>query len=223
MKILIIEDSERLRRSLSEGLRRSGSAVDQVADGETGLNYALAAVYDVIVLDLILPKLNGLELLEQIRRHGVNAGVLILSAKDQAEDRIRGLELGADDYLIKPFVFDELIARLKALVRRAYNQRNPIIKIGDVSLNTALRRAVKNGRELPLTPNELRLFEILAINRGRAMSQDHLQDHLYSSDQALTRNAIEAHVSALRKKLRAAGEANIIQTRRGFGYYIDVD
>ncbi|NJO36325.1 MAG: response regulator transcription factor [Rhizobiales bacterium] len=146
MKILIIEDSERLRRSLSEGLRRSGSAVDQVADGETGLNYALAAAYDVIVLDLILPKLNGLEVLEQIRQHGVNAGVLILSAKDQAEDRIRGLELGADDYLIKPFVFDELIARLKALVRRAYNQRNPIIKIGDITLNTALRRAARFGK-----------------------------------------------------------------------------
>ena len=222
MKILIVEDSERLRRSLFEGLRRSGYAVDQTADGQAGLSHALAVNYDIIILDLMLPKLDGLEMLKRLRQHGVNTSILILSAKDQAQDRIRGLELGADDYLIKPFVFDELLARLKALTRRSYEQRNPLIQLGHIELNTALHRVLGSGKELPLTPNELRLLEILAFNRGRVMSQDRLQDILCSSDQAVTRNAVEAHISALRKKLRTAGEADLIKTRRGFGYYIDV-
>lgn len=222
MKILLVDDSERLLRSIYEGLRRSGYAVDKAKDGEAALDCALAVEYDAIVLDLMLPKLDGLEVLQAIRDYGVNTNVLILSAKSEVRYRVQSFELGADDYLVKPFAFEELVARLRALVRRRYDQRSPLIRINGIELNLAQHRVSKGNKELPLTPNELRLLEILALNRGRVMSQDRLQDHLCSSDQMLTRNAVEAHISALRKKLRDEGEPDVVKTRRGFGYYIDV-
>ncbi len=221
MKLLIVEDSERLRKSLGEGLRRCGFAVDLVGDGEAGLRFALAMEYDVIVLDLMLPKLDGLTVLERLREADRNTNVLILSAKDRVQDRINGLELGADDYLIKPFAFDELLARLKALVRRGYDRRNPVIRLGRLELNTALHRVLCDATEVPLTPHELALFEHLALNRGRVLSPQTLEDHLYDSECTVSRNAIEVHISALRKKLRVAGVAELIKTRRGFGYYIE--
>ena len=221
MKLLIVEDSERLRHSLTQGLRRSGFAVDAVSDGEAGLRFALAVDYDVIVLDLMLPLLDGLSILQRLREQGRSTNVLILSAKDQVPDRIQGLELGADDYLIKPFAFDELVARLKALMRRGYDKRNPIIRLGQVELNTALHQAVCDGVELALTPHEMSLLECLALNLGRVMSPQSLESHVYDSDTVVSRNAIEAHISALRKKLRAVGVTQLIKTRRGFGYFID--
>ena len=221
MKLLLIEDSERLRRSLGEGLRRSGFAVDLVEDGEAGLRFALAAEYDAVVLDLMLPKLDGLSVLQRLRDHGRNTNVLILSAQDQVHDRIRGLRLGADDYLIKPFAFEELLARLQALVRRRYENRSPVIQLGGIELNTALHQANYRGREILLTPHELALLEYLAFNRGRVLSVKSLEDHLYDSDAQVSSNAIEAHISGLRRKLREVGEPEIIKTRRGFGYYIE--
>ena len=221
MKLLIIEDSERLRKSLSEGLRRSGFAVDVVDDGEKGLRFALATEYDAIVLDLMLPKLDGLAVLQQLREQGRDTHVLILSAKDQVQDRIRGLKLGADDYLIKPFSFEELLARLQALVRRHYKNPNPVIQLGRIELNTALHQACCEGQDIKLTPSELVLLEYLAFNRGRVVSSKSIEEHLYDSDAFVSSNAIEAHISALRRKLRAVGESGIIKTRRGFGYYIE--
>ena len=217
MRLLLVEDSERLRKSLGEGLRRSGFALDSVADGKQGLRYALDVDYDVMVLDLMLPAMDGLTVLAQLRE----APVLILSARDQVVDRIRALELGADDYLVKPFVFDELHARLQALVRRRYEQRNPTLQLGTITLNTALHSVSCAAIELALTPNETALFEYLALRRGRVVSLTTLADHLYGGDLAVTPNAIEAHVSALRKKLRAVGEPDLIKTRRGFGYCIE--
>lgn len=221
MRLLLVEDSTRLRKSLREGLSRSGFAVDEAADGGVGLAHALAIEYDVVVLDLMLPVMDGLSVLRQLRDAGRNCPVLILSARDQVADRVRGLELGADDYLIKPFAFDELSARLQALVRRRFEQRNPVIQLGEVQLNTALHSAQFHGQSLPLTPNEISLLELLALRRGRVVSFASLEDHLYAADSAVTRNAIEAHVSALRRKLRAVGEPDLVKTRRGFGYYID--
>ena len=221
MRLLLVEDSTRLRKSLGEGLRRSGFAVDSVADGKAGLHYALGADYDVMVLDLMLPELDGLAVLQQMREAGRNFPVLILSARDQLADRIRGLELGADDYLIKPFAFDELQARLQALIRRRYEQRNPLLKLGTVTLNTALHSVSCESIELALTPNEMALFELLALRRGRVVSVTSLADHLYADTATVTPNAIEAHVSSLRRKLRAVGAGDLIKTRRGFGYCIE--
>ena len=221
MKVLVIEDSERLRKSLGEGLRRSGFAVDMADDGEAGLRFALATEYDAIVLDLMLPKLDGLSVLQHLRDRGRNTNVLILSAKDQVQDRIRGLKLGADDYLIKPFAFEELLARLQALVRRRYENRSPVVQLGGIELNTALHQVSYQGREILLTPYELALLEYLAFNRGRVASVKTLEDHLYDSNALVSSNAIEAHISGLRRKLREVGEPEIIKTRRGFGYYIE--
>ena len=221
MRLLLIEDSTRLRKSLVEGLRRSGFAVDSADNGKAGLSYALGADYDVVVLDLMLPELDGLTVLQLLRDAGRNFPVLILSARDQLADRIRGLEMGADDYLVKPFAFDELLARLQALTRRRYEQRNPLLQLGSITLNTALHSVSCAAIELALTPNEMALFELLALRRGRVVSLTSLADHLYAGDVAVTPNAIEAHVSALRRKLRVVGEPDLIKTRRGFGYCIE--
>ncbi|MEZ5658550.1 MAG: response regulator transcription factor [Burkholderiaceae bacterium] len=220
MRVLIIEDSERLREALSLGLSRSGFTVDSAADGHDGLARALITDYDVIVLDLMLPGRDGLEVLQRIREARRNARVLILSARDSVADRVQGLQRGADDYLVKPFDFDELLARLRALVRRAHEQPDPVLKVGPLEINTARREATVADRLLPLTPIELSLLETLVMNRGRVQSTDSLERSLYDHRSYVTRNTIEAHVSKLRRKLRDAGAGQPIQTRRGFGYLI---
>jgi DNA-binding response OmpR family regulator len=216
MKLLIIEDSQRLLRSLGAGLRRMGHAVDLVADGAEGLGYARLNDYDVIVLDLMLPSMDGLTVLQRLRALGRQTHVLILSAKDQVEDRVRGLALGADDYLIKPFSFDELCARLQALVRREFREKNPEIALGAVTLNTAARTVTRDGERVPLTPAEYGLLERLALSRGRVLSKEQLIDGLHDSDSCPGPNVIEVLICTLRKKI---GDS-VVETRRGHGYCI---
>ena len=221
MRLLIVEDSESLRMSLTEGLGRSGYAVDSVGDGLAGLQYAENTDYDVIILDMNLPGLDGMEVLGRLRRAGRSARVLILSARDLVQDRVDGLHAGADDYLVKPFSFDELLARLKALVRREYRQSDPEIRIGAVVINTALHDAWVDGVSLSLTRHEMSLLELLVLNKGRVLSAEMLEARLYSHGQQVYRNTIEVHISKVRRKLRDAGAGDIIKTRRGFGYFID--
>lgn len=221
MKILVVEDSERLRKSLKTGLRKLGYAVDFAVDGEQGVQFALHGEYDVIVLDLMLPKKSGLDVLREIRLSKHSPEILILSAKDQTRDRIAGLQLGADDYLVKPFAFDELHARIQALVRRKYRFKSPLIIIDSLQIDTSLHTASVESSKIPLTPTEMSILEYLAINRGRVISAELLCDHIYDSDTYSSTNSIEVHVSTLRKKLRHSLVEPIINTRRGFGYYID--
>ncbi|MGD9365512.1 MAG: response regulator transcription factor [Desulfobacteraceae bacterium] len=221
MKLLLVEDSERLRRSLGRGLVREGFAVDMAADGEEGYGFANAYHYDVIVLDLMLPKLPGLDLLKQLRREGNQSSILILSAKDQVGDRVKGLELGADDYLIKPFAFDELCARIRTLGRRRHDIRNPIIQLGSICVDTARCQVKRNDKLLALTPLEYQLLECLALRRGRVISKELLRYWLYDSDAEASSNVIEALVSSLRKKLRSVGADQVVKTRRGFGYLVE--
>jgi DNA-binding response OmpR family regulator len=217
MKVLVIEDSERLQRSLLHGLKSSGFAVDVVGDGEEGLAYARHGVYDVIVLDLMLPKMDGLDVLRRIRALGIGTHVLILSAKDQVEERVEGLHLGADDYLTKPFAFEELVARIRALVRRKFDAKDPVHRLGDVKVDTARRAVVRGSEEIALTPQEYAVLEYLAARRGRVVSKGELLDHLYAGDGAATENAVEVLVHQLRRKL----DEGLIQTRRGHGYLVD--
>jgi len=217
----VIEDSERLQRSLLHGLKSSGFAVDVVGDGEEGLAYAKHGVYDVIVLDLMLPKMDGLTVLKRLRAAGTGTHVLILSAKDQVEERIEGLHLGADDYLTKPFAFEELVARIRALVRRQYNAKDPVHRIGALRIDTARRAVVRGDEEVPLTPQEYAVLEYLAARRGRVVSKAELLDHLYAGDGAASDNAVEVLVHQLRKKVHDPHSPEIIQTRRGHGYLID--
>lgn len=223
MKLLIVEDSDRLRRALNEGLKRCGFTVDVAGNGQEGLAFAETNDYDVIVLDLMLPKLDGLTLLKRLRDGGGRAQVLILSAKDQVQDRVLGLELGADDYLIKPFAFEELVARLKVLVRRRHEIRNSVIEVGRVTIDISGRQAEVNGEAIRFTPAEYSLLEYLALRKGHVISKSQLQEQLYDSESLTESNVIEVLVSNVRKKLRQAGAADIITTKRGFGYCIAPD
>ena len=220
MKLLIIEDSQRLLRTLGIGLRKMGYAVDLVADGADGLDYARFNEYDVIVLDLMLLTMDGLAVLQRLRALGRKTHILILSAKDQVADRIRGLQLGADDYMVKPFSFDELCARIQTLVRRRYGEKNPDIAVGAVVLNTAARTVSREGRRVPLTAAEYGIFEHLALRRGRVFSKEQLIDAIHDGETCSGANVIEVLVCTLRKKIDAEGADSIIETRRGHGYCI---
>ena len=223
MRLLIIEDSERLRKSLQVGFTRLGYTVVGTGDGKEGLHFALNNDYDVIILDIMLPSLDGLNVLKQLRDRKKNTSVVILSAKDQIDDRIKGLDVGADDYLCKPFSFDELHARVRSLVRRAHQVGSPNIEIGLLCIDLSLHEAIFDGSPINFTPHEYTILEHLALNLGRVITYASLEDYLYNDHATVTRNAIEAHISAIRRKLKQAGSDPLIKTRRGFGYFIEKD
>jgi DNA-binding response OmpR family regulator len=221
MRLLLIEDSVRLRTTLAKGLSKAGYAVDAAADGREGLWLATENDYDVIVLDLMLPEIDGLTVLQTLRERGKAAHVLILSAKDLVEDRIQGLSLGADDYLVKPFSFDELCARLQALVRRSYQVKNPRICVGALEINTAARSVAFSRREVKLTAREYRALEILVLRLGEVVSRQTLWEHLYPFDSNAASNVVDVTVYSLRKKLDPQNPQGLIKTRRGEGYVIE--
>jgi DNA-binding response OmpR family regulator len=221
VKVLIVEDSQRLLRSLGQGLSKLGYAVDLAGDGDEGLAFAETYDYDAIVLDLMLPGLPGLEVLQRLRTRGSSAHILILSARDRVEDRVKGLQMGADDYLVKPFAFDELCARIQALVRRRHQAKNPIVRLGSLEIDTGRRQVLRRGQPIHLTPSEYRLLEFLAYQPGRVFSHEQLVEHLRRSDSDASSNVVEVLVSGLRKKIHVKGEPPILRTRRGFGYLVE--
>jgi DNA-binding response OmpR family regulator len=221
MKLLIIEDSKRLLRSLSHGLKKYGFSVDTAEDGRDGLDFALFNDYDVILLDLMLPGIDGLTILRKLRASGKQTHILILSARDQVDDRIRGLSLGADDYMVKPFSFEELIARIQTLVRRKYDTKSPELSVEQVTVNTARKEVRCDGIVVALTPGEYAILEHLVLNRGRVLSKDQLLDAVHDSESYASRNVIEVLVCNLRKKLDRKGKPSIIKTRRGYGYLVE--
>ena len=221
MKVLLVEDSERLQRSLVTGLHKSGFSVDQAFDGKQALEFVATNQYEVIILDLMLPKIDGLTVLTSIRSRGNDVHILILSANDQTEDRIRGLDLGADDYLVKPFAFDELVSRLRALSRRSNGTKNPLIEVEGVKIHSVSRYVYFEGKEVPFTPHEYNIFEFMARRRGRVFSQEQLIEYIYDACSYVTRNALEAHISGLRKRLASVNAPPLVKTRRGFGYLIE--
>jgi len=217
MRLLVVEDEPDLRRSLARSLSDAQFAVDESADGEDGLFRALEVDYDAIVLDLMLPIRSGEAVLEGIRRAGRTTPVLLLTARDTIADRVRGLNHGADDYLTKPFVIDELVARLRALIRRAQRQPSPTLAIGPLSIDLVRRRVYRDGVEIPLTGREFGILEQLVRHRGRILTRTMLSEHLYNDASEVMSNAIDVHVAAIRRKLGPA----LIETRRGQGYLID--
>jgi two-component system, OmpR family, response regulator len=220
VRILLIEDSERLRGAVARGLRKEGYAVDEAKDGKEGLWLVSENPYDVVVLDLGLPQIDGLTVLRRMREKDVRAHVLILSARDQVEDRVQGLTLGADDYLTKPFSFEELTARIRALLRRNYNAKSPVLKAGEVALTTATRRVTVGEREVKLTPREYALLEILLFRAGEVVSRQELWESLYEFEAEVSSNVVDVMVCSLRKKL---GNDGVIQTKRGHGYIVERD
>lgn len=221
MRVLVVEDSEKLRRALQFGLRKAGYAVDATGDGEEGLWFAQSNDYDAVVLDLMLPKLDGLSVLRQLRAGGRDTPVMILTVKSDVTDRVAGLRAGADDYLSKPFAFDELLARVEALVRRRYGNKRPLLCVGGLEVDTAARKVTHEGSEITLTPREYRLLELLARRSGEVVSRAEIEEHIYGEDIDLFSNAVESAISALRRKLEASGGTDLIRTRRGLGYVLE--
>jgi len=221
LKVLLVEDSVLLQDRVARGLRRAGYAVDAVGDGKQGLMLARTRDYDVVVLDLLLPELDGLSVLRTLRECGNRSHVLILTAKDAVEDRVKGLRSGADDYLVKPFDFDELLARVEALARRRYDTKDPRIRVGDLTVDTAAKKALIAGAAIELTPREYALLEYLAFRRGKPVSRLELEDHLYEDRKQVLSNAIDSAVCTLRAKLEAGGAQPLVHTRRGVGYVLE--
>ena len=223
MKALFVEDFQPLRKSVSKAIHELGWAVDAAADGEEGRWYATNHAYDVIILDLMLPKLPGLEILRQLRQEGNQTPVIILTARDAVEDRMKGLDIGADDYLVKPFFIGELLSRLKALVRRAYQQQDPLVRMGDVEIDTNRREVRRNGQVIALTSREYGLLEYLARRHGQVVTRSEIWDHVYEYRGGTGSNVVDVYVGYLRKKLHLPGLPEILHTRRGYGYVLQAD
>jgi len=219
MRILLAEDDTLLGDGLRAGLRQAGFLVDWVRDGQAAERELRAQPYAAAVLDLGLPLMDGLDVLASVRRAGVTVPVLVLTARDAVPDRIRGLDIGADDYVVKPVDLDELAARLRALVRRAHGQPQELLRAQDITLDPAARSVQRGGQPVALSTREFDLLQALVLNAGRVLSREQLEQHLYSWGQEVDSNAVEVHVHHLRKKLGAA----LIQTVRGVGYLLPRD
>jgi DNA-binding response OmpR family regulator len=218
MRLLVVEDYEPLRKSVVQGLREAGYAVDSTAEGDEGLWFARSNDYDAIIVDIMLPKLDGLSILRKVRDEGRRTPVLLLTAKDTVEDRVHGLDLGADDYLIKPFAFQELLARVRALTRRSYEKPDPLIRIADLEVNTTAKLVHRGGEAIDLTAREYLLLEFLALRTGEVVSRADIWDHLYEFHCEADSNVVDVYVGYLRKKLERPDSPKLIHTHRGQGY-----
>ncbi len=218
MRVLVIEDYPPLQKAVAKGLREAGYAVDVTGDGEEGLWYATSNEYDVVVLDLMLPKMDGMTILKRLRAAGRPCHVLILTAKDTLADRVHGLDAGADDYLVKPFAFEELLARVRALARRAYCIKNPRLEVGDLRIETPTQRVWRGKEEARLTPREYVLLEYLAMRAGQVVSRTDIWEHVYEFNSEADSNVVDVYIGYLRKKLERPGRPPLIRTVRGRGY-----
>ncbi|SHI74873.1 DNA-binding response regulator, OmpR family, contains REC and winged-helix (wHTH) domain [Rubritalea squalenifaciens DSM 18772] len=221
MRILLVEDSKHLRNYLSMALKNQGYAVDCAADGEDGLWYIESHRYDVILLDIMMPKIDGLEVLRRIRKADDDTHVLLLTAKDAVSDKVAGLRAGADDYLIKPFDLEELMARVEALARRACGKKSPVIRIGELEMDLTAKKVSVHGQELHLTGREYLVLEYLLRRRGEVVTRSEIEENVYDENADLMSNVVNSTISLLRKKLQEGGAGQMIQTRRGLGYCIE--
>jgi DNA-binding response OmpR family regulator len=220
VRVLLVEDQLTLLKALRQGLEEEGFAVDTAADGEEADAKARGTSYDVIVLDLMLPKVDGLTLLKRWRGAGISTHVLMLTAKGTLEDKIVGLDTGADDYLTKPFELEELLARLRALIRRGHQVKDPIIKVHDLTLDTAARRVERAGKRIHLTPREYALLEFLAFHRGKVVTRTMIWEHLYDEYDENTSNVVDVYIRYLRNKIDKGFDPPLILTRWGEGYML---
>jgi two-component system copper resistance phosphate regulon response regulator CusR len=220
MRVLVVDDSERVRKALASGLRAEGLAVELARDGAEALKLIDGLPIDVIVLDLMMPGMDGIQLLQALKGRLQKPRILVLSARDQVADRVDALNLGADDYLVKPFAFDEVLARVRALARRRADAASPVLRFGRLQVDTAARLVRVDDAVLPLTPKEYALLELLLRRRGHVLSRQAIFENLYASDSSASDTVIEVLLSTLRAKLARAGIADLIGTRRGFGYVV---
>jgi len=220
MRILLVEDSQRLQKSVGKALRKSGYAVDISGEGEGGLWLAESNDYDAIILDIMLPKLDGLSLLRRLREKGRRTPILLLTARDTVEDRVNGLQTGADDYLVKPFALRELLARVQVLCLRQYDNKTNRIVVADMEIDLTARLAERAKQRLDLTAREYMLLEYLALRRGQIVTRSEIETHIYSESVDLMSNVVDSAICALRKKLESSGGPQLIHTKRGLGYIL---
>ena len=216
MRVLVVEDEPNLLAAVVQALLENGYAVDESSDGEDGLQKALMWPYDLIVLDIMLPKMDGLTLLGKLRKQKTTP-VLILTARDSLDDRVKGLDGGADDYLVKPFSVKELLARVRAVIRRAFGKASSIISMGNTEVNLANKSISINGEPVSLTAREFALVELLLLSRGKVVSRTEIYEHLFDLNENSLSNLLDVHVSNIRKKLGS----DFIETRRGQGYIVN--
>ena len=221
MRVLVVEDQKNVARFVAKGLREAAYAVDLAADGEQALFQAETEDYDAIVLDVMLPKVDGFEVCRRLRERGVATPILMLTARDDKRSRLEGLDTGADDYLTKPFDFDELLARLRALLRRGREYRPARVAVADLELDTNRHEAVRGGRSFPLTAKEYALLEYLMRNPGRVVSREEISRHVWDETFDPFSNVIEVYVGRLRKKIDEGHAVKLLHTRRGAGYVVE--
>lgn len=220
MRILIVEDEKALANNLRRGLSEEGYSADVAYDGEEGGFMAETEPYDLIILDIMLPKKDGIAVLKNLRKEGIKTPVLMLTAKDAVSDKIRGLDSGADDYITKPFDFDELLARVRSLLRRKGEVKSAVITIADLEIDTAGHQVKRGGKEIPLSAREYALLEYLAYNKEKVVSRTDISEHIYDYDFDLDSNIIDVYINFLRNKIDKGFDKKLIHTIRGAGYIL---
>jgi DNA-binding response OmpR family regulator len=218
MRILIVEDEAGVAGFLEQGLKEAGYAIDVARDGAEGLEYALAFEHDAIVLDIMLPRMNGLDVLREIRNRRVKAPVLLLTARDGVEDRVRGLDVGADEYLVKPFAFPELLARIRALLRRPPLQSGNLLRMSDLEMDLTQREVRRAGRRIELSPREFSLLELLLRHPNHVLTRTQIVEHVWNFDFYTDTNVVDVYIGYLRRKVDQGFTSPLIQTVRGVGY-----
>ncbi|CAN5419911.1 response regulator transcription factor [soil metagenome] len=222
MRLLLVEDDKRIARFVAKGLRENAYAVDVAANGEDALYQAEINIYDLIILDVMIPEKNGFEVCRELRAAGANLPILMLTARDAVEDRIAGLDTGADDYLTKPFEFGELLARLRALLRRRSEVLPSKIIVGNLEIDTSAQKVRRGGEEISMTAKEYALLEYFARNAGRVVGREEISDHVWDETFDPFSNLIEVYVNRLRQKIDENSASSLIQTRRGAGYILEI-
>ena len=220
MRVLVAEDHAPLARSLANGLREEGFAVDLTGGGDEALKLALQNPYDCIVLDVMLPERDGWAVVRHLRDEGSRSPILMLTARDSVEDRVKGLNLGADDYLVKPFAWEELVARVQALIRRGAGQSQPVLRVADLEIDTAAKNVSRGGKHVTLSAKEYALLEFLARRQGQVVSRTEIWNHLYDQVDHAGSNVVDVYIGYLRSKVDRDHPVKLIQTRRGFGYLL---
>jgi len=220
MRVLVVEDEKTLANLIKEGLEEENFSVDVAYDGEEGLFLAESEPYDAIILDIMLPKVDGIEILKQIRDKGIKTPVLMLTAKSSVEDKVLGLDSGADDYLTKPFSFEELLARLRAILRRAFGETDNIVRVADLELNLNTHEVKRGGVRIELSSKEYALIEYLVLNKNKLLTRSQISEHIYDYDYDFDSNVIDVMIARLRKKIDKGFDRKLIHTVRGAGYMI---
>ena len=223
MRILVVEDEPGVAQFVEQGLTESGYAVDIARDGQDGLDYALAADYDLILLDIMLPKMSGLGILREIRKQGKKAPVLLLTARDTIDDRVQGLDYGADDYLVKPFAFPELLARVRALLRRPPLQAEPIMQLGDLEMDVARREVRRAGKNIQLSQREFALLELFLRHPNQVLTRTQIIEHVWNFNFYSETKVIDVYIGYLRRKIDKDFDYPLIHTVRGVGYRLSTE